>query len=539
MSAAVVGKVVTLTGTFTGRQRAEAESELAALGAVISKSLTRKTQLLIYGDKAGSKLAQAQSYGIEVRDEAWLMAVLAGGDGSAAARPTLTGPLADYIDRLDAYAAGLRANPALRVGYYRAPGASPERLDRLAQAWGLTSFSPAIRNLYQQADGLCLFWADTNSPEYGERWDVSRHDLGYFHGLAHGALPMMERAPRPYEVESFPWSTGGIIWVLPAASAFKRDAGFFDFAYKVIPDDDTREAYGRTWRGEALERAIRVFDASLQYYPIGFLMDPPRADPPVLIGDDHGAAWTDSRHASFEDYMEGMLDAHFTSAARRQLVMGHRQVAIHAFQRPAPVPIASLLHAPPAPAAVEGGNFSLKVESVGPCSKLEARALLLQPPLWFQFDRLKAILGMTHDADDRSGFALALAAATAELKPLTASAVGKLCTALGADGKTKKALGEKLLVDLEGPLERARVVLTTRFDLADYGHRGRALLEGVVGTAATMVVREQFGDAVVGQCMGPPSGQDALVITIDVLLSPGHGLRVGDTRSSMIAPRRP
>ncbi len=70
------GKTVVLTGTLEHSERGDLEKKLVAMGAKISGSVSAKTHLVIAGDKAGSKLAKAAELGIEVWDEAKLMAVL-------------------------------------------------------------------------------------------------------------------------------------------------------------------------------------------------------------------------------------------------------------------------------------------------------------------------------------------------------------------------------------------------------------------------------------------------------------------------------
>lgn len=81
----VEGKNIVLTGKFATLKRAEAEVALTALGARVSDSISKTTDILFAGDKAGSKLAKAEQLGVAVHDEATLAALLAG--ASAAARP--------------------------------------------------------------------------------------------------------------------------------------------------------------------------------------------------------------------------------------------------------------------------------------------------------------------------------------------------------------------------------------------------------------------------------------------------------------------
>lgn len=73
----LLGKTVVLTGTLTQMGRAEAKTKLQELGAKVSGSISAKTDLLVAGDKAGSKLTKAQSLNVETWDENEFMAYLA------------------------------------------------------------------------------------------------------------------------------------------------------------------------------------------------------------------------------------------------------------------------------------------------------------------------------------------------------------------------------------------------------------------------------------------------------------------------------
>ena len=71
-NAALSGLTVVLTGKLERLKRSEAKSKLESLGAKVTGSVSKKTDLVIAGADAGSKLQKAQEFGIEVRDEAWL-----------------------------------------------------------------------------------------------------------------------------------------------------------------------------------------------------------------------------------------------------------------------------------------------------------------------------------------------------------------------------------------------------------------------------------------------------------------------------------
>ena len=69
----LLNKTIVLTGSLSHFTRATAKDKLIKLGAKVAGSVSKNTDILVAGAKAGSKLTKAEKLGIEVRDETWLM----------------------------------------------------------------------------------------------------------------------------------------------------------------------------------------------------------------------------------------------------------------------------------------------------------------------------------------------------------------------------------------------------------------------------------------------------------------------------------
>jgi len=67
------GKTVVLTGSLSEMTRSQAKQKLFDLGAKVTSAVSAKTDLVVAGEKAGSKLTKAEQLNIQVVDEAWLL----------------------------------------------------------------------------------------------------------------------------------------------------------------------------------------------------------------------------------------------------------------------------------------------------------------------------------------------------------------------------------------------------------------------------------------------------------------------------------
>jgi DNA ligase (NAD+) len=73
ISAAVAGKTFVLTGTFPTMTRDEAKNLLEKSGAKVAGSVSKKTDYVVAGSDAGSKLTKAEELGVPVIDEAAML----------------------------------------------------------------------------------------------------------------------------------------------------------------------------------------------------------------------------------------------------------------------------------------------------------------------------------------------------------------------------------------------------------------------------------------------------------------------------------
>jgi len=78
----LVGQTVVVTGTLESMTREEAQEALVALGAKVSKSVSKKTSFVVVGAEPGSKAQKAEELGVRMLDEKEFVALLESKRGS-------------------------------------------------------------------------------------------------------------------------------------------------------------------------------------------------------------------------------------------------------------------------------------------------------------------------------------------------------------------------------------------------------------------------------------------------------------------------
>lgn len=295
------GKKIAVTGKLMLMTRAEAEAHIIAAGATPTGSVSKATDLLILGANAGSKLDKARSLGVATINEDQFLRLIR--DERAPEAVELTGALADFLPRYQQMVATLEANPNVRIlKRHIAPPASEADIRAVHEHLG-AELDPAILNFYRQCDGLSLMWVTTDNPNA----DSNNTNFNDYH-------------PGDGAINIYPIK-------LTFVDANWDGVHYFDF---MKDHADDQEFAGQSYQLWDFSRSIRVFDDFNIYNMAGFIMIAAEGDPlnpPISIGDDHGACWTDARLTDFESYMELLLATYGSIEARRRTLLtyaGHR-----------------------------------------------------------------------------------------------------------------------------------------------------------------------------------------------------------------------
>ena len=276
----LAGKTVVVTGKFVKLSRKEIEAILVASGCTMTGSVSKKTDLLIVGEDAGSKLGAATSLGIQILNEEEFMALL----GEKLEGPlVLEGPLGDWLARFKKVTDELMKHNGVQVLNLSVnPGVTDAEIAMVEAVIG-EKLAPAIVNLYKQANGLSLRWIAKKQIELQE---LSGEQLKYQSGT-----------------KEYPSDNGtetGCICLLPLRKVFLESH--------------------QSWKGifafDEESATFRIFDYYNFFHMAALQTRVDPGNPPVVIGDDHGACFEERIFLHFEKYMELALANYFVSYAR-------------------------------------------------------------------------------------------------------------------------------------------------------------------------------------------------------------------------------
>jgi BRCT domain type II-containing protein len=166
--AAFSGKSIALTGKFTTMTRAAAKKVLTEAGATVGSGVSKKTDLLIHGEDAGSKLDKAESLGVAVMTEAAMVELLqAGGAGAAelagadaklaakAAEDATGGEIKAAVAELREFVRALKRRKDIHVSIAKlGRKAGKAKLEDLRHF----KMPPALIDLYAEIDGIHVEW---------------------------------------------------------------------------------------------------------------------------------------------------------------------------------------------------------------------------------------------------------------------------------------------------------------------------------------------------------------------------------------------
>ncbi len=306
----LAGKKIVVTGKLSLMTRAEAKAHILAAGAVPTSTVSKTTDLLVLGAKAGSKLRMAQQLGVKTLNEDQFLRLIQ--DERATDKVARTGALSDYLERFQNMMKVLQDHPEVRImKSYVAPPVSEADIEAVHAHLG-AELDPAILNFYRQCDGLSLMWVTTDNPNA----DSSDTAFNNYHP-GDGAINILSLRATFVDAD---WN----------------DIHYFDF---MKEHEDDQEFAGESYQLWTFSKSIRVFDEFNIYNMAGFITiaeTGPPLNPPISIGDDHGACWTDARLTDFHSYMETVLATYGSIAARRRIFMayaGHTKKPLRLDQR--------------------------------------------------------------------------------------------------------------------------------------------------------------------------------------------------------------
>ncbi|MFO0558953.1 MAG: hypothetical protein U0269_13120 [Polyangiales bacterium] len=237
-----------------------------------------------------------------------------------------------FVQRLlDAVSARPRTQVLYRTPTKLLTPTPADTLDKIEQAIDAKLPAP-VRALYESAREFALVWQQSDAPSVehtkSTAWNV----------IADPGSPFWSSIGRDDTAQ------GGVINI-PAAKDVFRKKYWID---RLVPEPqgDTLEIDGREIIDEKLFGELYPFDMVLGYHLVGLWYDRAKKRWRAVLGDDHGAAWTDYETVSVEDYFAELERTLGASRAWRTNSATDREIPAFSLAEPAGAVVAIEPEAP-------------------------------------------------------------------------------------------------------------------------------------------------------------------------------------------------
>ncbi len=193
-----------------------------------------------------------------------------------------------YLARFSKMVEDLQNHPKVQVTHFHLfPPATDKQILFVEEKLGY-SLDENIKSFYQQTNGLQLLWIYKTN----EQFDESKH-------ISHTQTLDFNRQYFNYYPED------GAVMIRPIEQVFLSDWKeqiYFDF----MSNDNQETFMGNIYGELEFSQKIKPFDSFNKYYDMAFFLDG-SSNPPVILGDDHQACYTDSKVTDFASYLEFIL----------------------------------------------------------------------------------------------------------------------------------------------------------------------------------------------------------------------------------------
>lgn len=188
-----------------------------------------------------------------------------------------------FITKLNAIVEELRTNSNILVAHYQVLPPDLDAINRVEEKLGY-KLDSAITDFYKECGGVQLLWLDENNDNFDR---------------LPSKLPLEGKLDEWYiKGEHLSFFPEGSIWIPSIEVVFTTD--WTDLIFAEIDDFDS----SLTHDFDGFK--IQVFDWFSSFNDVAFLING-TSNPPLVLGDDHGATYSESHVIDFKLYLELIL----------------------------------------------------------------------------------------------------------------------------------------------------------------------------------------------------------------------------------------